>query len=626
MGTYQDYISNERVNISIIKENNKSRVHALYVERENSSFLNLIFSNINLPSNVFVEFEYGENILQREFFHNVDEPAIFIPGQSVNIRVILPKASYLGHDYSLTLSHVLHDSNPKVIIGEDERKPYICYEGTQIAAHGLSCAAARIGGRASCSLIGNKNHLLTNNHVVESDPDLENGEIWFNWFNESCDSTSPATEPVRLKPGKVLKHGVSIGDYDYALFTLDSFDYVYSNVKALFGGLALSQNNPVEGDKIYIPQYGDGGLRPMHIGDIKDGEYAEILTVINDGKKITYNADSQGGSSGSPVISRETHEVVGLHWGGSNVNVGVSAQNLNAEIGSLIENSNIPVIGLGNVLSTNLELTPINASEKIIPISLGSNSYIEFFDTVKIKNEENHSLLTVEAINLITQKIFPITFKASLVSGEYQTHLEDKKVTGDVTLKIFDIDLKENGVIKSWIVFKILNGTKNIKNHVIRVIFDNYDPYDAPFEIESADVLNLSVNHAQQNCVDYQIKERDDHGFVALYRHEGPTFLVLYETAYSKVRALLKTESGDEIFVNLRGWRETDGSLASMNTAKTSVSSNKYAKLILEYLPEDNQYLELKQEVYEGIIPLQARSWDGEASKNILVKVSLVSA
>ncbi|MFV8111973.1 leucyl aminopeptidase, partial [Enterobacter cloacae complex sp.6700816] len=99
---------------------------------------------------------------------------------------------------------------------------YICYEGTQIAAHGLSCAAAKVGGRASCSLIGNKNHLLTNNHVVESDPDLENGEIWFNWFNESCDSTSPATEPVRLKPGKVLKHGVSIGDYDYALFTLDS--------------------------------------------------------------------------------------------------------------------------------------------------------------------------------------------------------------------------------------------------------------------------------------------------------------------------------------------------------------------------------------------------------------------
>lgn len=102
--------------------------------------------------------------------------------------------------------------------------------------------------------------------------------------------------------------------------------------------------------------------------------------------------------------------------------------------------------------------------------------------------------------------------------------------------------------------------------------------------------------------------------------------MVLYETAYSKVRALLKTESGDEIFVNLRGWRETDGSSASMNTTKTSASSNKYAKLILEYLPEDNPYLELKQEVYEGIIPLQARSWDGEASKNILVKVSLVSA
>ncbi|HEQ1859816.1 TPA: trypsin-like peptidase domain-containing protein [Providencia alcalifaciens] len=625
MDTRQDFIFKESVNIKIIKENNRGRVHGIFIERENASFLNLIFSKVNLPSNAFVEFEYGENILQREFFHNVDEPFILIPSQSVNIRVILPKASYLDHDYSLILSYVVHDSSPTVIIGEDERKPYICYEKTQIAAHALSCGAAKIGGRASCSLIGNENYLLTNNHVVESDPDLASGEIWFNWFNESCDSTSPATEPVRLKPGKVLKYGVSVGDYDYALFTLDDFDYAHSNVKALFGGLALSQNNPVKGDKIYIPQYGDGGLRPMHIADTKNGEHAEILTVINDGEKITYNADSQGGSSGSPVISRETHEVIGLHWGGSNVNVGVSVQNLNAEIGSLIEKSNVPVIGLGNVLSSNLELTPINASEKTIPISLISGSHIEFFDTVKIENKENHSLLTVDTINLITQKTFPITFKASLVSGEYQTHLGDKKATGEVTLKISDIDLKENGVMKAWITFKILNGTENIKNHVIRVIFDNYNPYDAPFEIESADILNFNVNHAQQNRVEYQVKGRDDHGFIALYRHEGPTFLVWYETAYSKVRALLKTELGDEISVNLRGWRETDCSSASLNTATTCVSPNKYTKLILEYFPEDNKHLELKQGTYEGIIPLQARSWDGEASKNILVKVSLVS-
>lgn len=46
---------------------------------------------------------------------------------------------------------------------------------------------------------------------------------------------SPVNEPVRLKPGSMLKMGPGNGDDDYALLTLDDFDYINSNVKELFG-------------------------------------------------------------------------------------------------------------------------------------------------------------------------------------------------------------------------------------------------------------------------------------------------------------------------------------------------------------------------------------------------------
>ncbi|EPL9569893.1 trypsin-like serine peptidase [Providencia rettgeri] len=479
-------------------------------------------------------------------------------------------------------------------------------------------------GGGSCSLIGSENHALTNNHVVASDPKLINGEIWFNWFNETCSSTSTVTEPVRLKPGRILKRGASSGDNDYALFTLDEFDYLNSNVKALFGGLALSQSNPVKGENIYIPQYGDGGLRPMHIGDIKNGKFAEILNVENNGNKIVHNVDTQGGSSGSPVISRASNQLIGLHWGGGSVNVGVSAQKLNIELGSFIDKSNIPIIGLGKVASTNLELTPMSSFNTLIPISLSEGSRIQPFDTVKIENYDNYSTVSVEALDLVTNETFPLIFKVCLVREDYQGHLQGD-ITGDIFLKLYDFVFEKNGISKSWFTFKISDDVHNIKNHVIRLIFDHYDPYEVPFDIESAEVLALNLSQDKKNATSYTVNGNDYYGFVALYRGQGPLSLVWFEKAYSQVKGLLKNSLGDEVLVNFRASRQTECATNSMNTAASCTSQNKFSRLVLEYFPKDNPHLVLENSVYEGIIPLQAKSWQGEPSKNILVKISLRS-
>ncbi|WP_275076022.1 trypsin-like serine peptidase [Providencia rettgeri] len=622
MDVYKLANFNEKININVIKNNIKGKIHSFFVERTHSTFLKLHFSNIHLPQNSYVEFEYGDSVIQRENFYQINDTVVTIPSSGVNIRVRLPLLTDVEHDFSFFLDSIEHDNNSRVIIGQDERKPYMCHEGSPIAEYALSSAAARIGGWGSCSLIGSENHVLTNNHVVESDLNLINGEIWFNWFNETCSSTSTVTEPVRLKPGRILKRGISSSDNDYALFTLNEFDYVNSNVKALFGGLALSHNNPVKGENIYVPQYGDGGLRPMYIGDIKNGKFAEILNVENDGNKIVHNADTQGGSSGSPVISRVSNQIIGLHWGGGSVNVGVSAQKLNIELGNFIDKSNTPIIGLGKIASTNLELTPISSFDTLIPISLSEGSRIQPFDTVKIENHDNYSTVSVEALDLITNETFPLIFKACLVKEDYQGHLQGD-ITGDIFLKLYDFVIEKNGISKSWFTFKISDDAHNIKNHVIRLIFDHYDPYEVPFDIESAEVLVLNLSQDKKNTTSYTVNGNDYYGFVALYRGQGPLSLVWSEKAYSLVKGLLKNSLGDEVLVNFRASRQTECASNSMNTAAACSSQNKFSRLELEYLPKDNPHLVLENCVYEGIIPLQAKSWQGEPSKNILVKVSL---
>ncbi|MCQ8205373.1 hypothetical protein NP569_24080, partial [Vibrio parahaemolyticus] len=99
--------------------------------------------------------------------------------------------------------------------------------------------------------------------------------------------------------------------------------------------------------------------------------------------------------------SRDDNKLMGLHWGGGNVNVGVSAQNLNFQLGHFIENSNNSIIGLGKVSSTNLELTPIRSFEKLIPLYLSEGSRIQPFYTVKIEGYDDYSIMQVEAIDLV---------------------------------------------------------------------------------------------------------------------------------------------------------------------------------------------------------------------------------
>lgn len=623
------------VNIDIMSDKVKRGTHSFLVERENASSLTFCFSNINLPEGAYIEFEYGNKNIKREISHLHKNPVIKIPGPRVDIKIILPKEIHLTENFSLVLDTVEYENNVRMMTAENDRNLYMCLQGTGMAEYALASAAVRGNDAYTCILLGNSNLILTGrNTPYLTSGFLIKGEIWLNWFNQSCDPESPINEPVRLRLGDIKSKFYSEDDKaGFTFISLDDFDYLNSNVKILFGGLKLSEQDPVEGEAIYIPQYGENGLCPMYITHEHNDEPIKILEIPDYWSPIVYNSGEQAISSGSPIISRESNQLVGLQYISKNaVNIIMPAQYLHWTLNIIIHieptlmtwEDNISVIGLGKVSSFNFELTPTTTFDISIPIDLDQNGMIIPFDTVKIENYNDYSLIQVEAIDLITNEISPLTFKGSLVKDDYQTNINDNTINGNASLKIHSFDPEITRFLRCWLTFKVSDTRYNIRNYVIRFILSPYDLNDIPFDIENATLLDFNIDRNNKNSITHNICEYDRYGFIAFDGDVGPLSLVWAENGYSTVRSILKNSSGDDISVLFRGTRQTDCVTHSMNSAAACASQDIFSRLVLEYYPEDNENIIFENEIYQGIIALQAQYWGEEQdSINILVNVSL---
>ncbi|MCD0444182.1 serine protease [Glycomyces sp. A-F 0318] len=221
------------------------------------------------------------------------------------------------------------------ICSGDEKKASACYRSSypDVVEHAEPVARLLIDGTVLCTAfrVGEQNRLLTNHHCFTETWEAQQTEVWFGYDCVACGSAA-TNMPVKVNGSRVLATSKPL---DYTLFSVDDFSRIER-----FGHLELSDRPAERGEAIYIPQHPSG--RPMEIAmkSSADGGNCVVKNAVYDGyvtgSDVSYYCDTEFGSSGSPVLSRDTHEVVALHHFGGCPNSGVNAGLIKEEIARLI--------------------------------------------------------------------------------------------------------------------------------------------------------------------------------------------------------------------------------------------------------------------------------------------------
>ena len=243
-----------------------------------------------------------------------------------------------------------HDLEPyaddwatKAICGSDDSQWAKCYESSENTIYNLSRPVARllINGTGACTgwLVGSEGHLMTNHHCIDSDSDAANTNYEFMAEGSSCSTNCAswgACSGTVVSGASLVKAN---NNYDYALVKLSS------NVSDQYGYLQLRASGAVLNEQIYIPQHPQAWGKRIAVDA---GSSPATVTTLNaagcggPGPDVGYYADTQGGSSGSPVIARSDNLVVALHHCANCANRGVNIQDVINNLGSSLPASALP--------------------------------------------------------------------------------------------------------------------------------------------------------------------------------------------------------------------------------------------------------------------------------------------
>ncbi len=207
--------------------------------------------------------------------------------------------------------------SPEAICGTDDKERAVCYADSDPTAFDRSRPVGRIlmGSGSLCTAwrVGPDNRVFTNNHCTSTQNGVAASEVWFNYQHTNC--TGSGNAPVTKVAGDQLLATQAI--LDYTLFTVEDFATISS-----FGYLGLDVDEPTLNQEIFIA--GHPGGRPKElsvVSDVDGGGHCLISDPDYDGNgnntDAAYSCDTEGGSSGSPVIARDTNHAIALHHFGN---------------------------------------------------------------------------------------------------------------------------------------------------------------------------------------------------------------------------------------------------------------------------------------------------------------------
>lgn len=255
-----------------------------------------------------------------------------IPGDTVKIRLLVRSpgggAGFVIDEYAAGFR-----TDTQSVFPPDDRANAICYRDSHPMEYDRSRAVARllINGVAFCtgSLVSEYNHLLTNQHCINTQDKALNTDFDFMAEAPTCEAQNCS----ECFPGFVFSGAILLESeptLDYALLLLQDGDPA-----SQFGHLEFDVRPPVLGEQIYFPQHSAGrakqlGIFSSHPADTGGVSRVQSITRPNcrGGTHLEtgYYSDSEGGSSGSPILATSSHKILVLnHCHGNGYNLGVPA-------------------------------------------------------------------------------------------------------------------------------------------------------------------------------------------------------------------------------------------------------------------------------------------------------------
>lgn len=229
------------------------------------------------------------------------------------------------------------------ICNSDDSVEAKCYEDkTQIYKKSKAALRIQKNRRAHCTgwLVGDEGHILTNNHCIANQKEADMMVFEAMAEGETCSTKCDKAlgcPGVMIntpdQPVKFLATGGSL-QHDWTLLQLPL--EIYAAVVAKYGYLTLRRSGAVKEEEIYIPQHPRGYGKKIAM---KDGTSPATIIDIDSKNfngcgisQVAYKADTQGGSSGSPVIAVSDNAVIAIHHCGGCSTYGNSATNMDSII------------------------------------------------------------------------------------------------------------------------------------------------------------------------------------------------------------------------------------------------------------------------------------------------------
>ena len=218
--------------------------------------------------------------------------------------------------------------DPESICTTNDTVEAKCLQTSEPAVYETSRAVVRLlqSGSAHCTgwLVGNAGHMMTNEHCITSQAQLNN--IDFEFMAEGADCATNCASSLAC-PGTIeASGGTFVTDdaaLDYALVIPDTSTGTGTNLPATYGFMKLRASGAVLDEQVYHPQHPAGwgkhiAFNSTYPADVAMGGfcYASSLTEVpcsGGANDVGYWTETQGGSSGSPVLGYSDNKVVALH-------------------------------------------------------------------------------------------------------------------------------------------------------------------------------------------------------------------------------------------------------------------------------------------------------------------------